>query len=282
MPTLRPEHMWKKVCFILVLGIIIYGFLIEPSLLRVRYVTVTNPPLAKVLGEKKIALLSDLHLGAKATNLQTEVTEALGKINPDLILFTGDFVTWFGNRQAYLNALKFLSGLDAPLGIYAVMGDSDYSTSRYSCWFCHETGTDLPGKSRLIFLRNSLREISTGSSPVRLIGIDSHSDEGLAEQHFLKRITDYGAAIVISHTSLPFQQLKGNKIFMAAGDTHGGQLRLPAFLWKIFKRKPDPEHMYGFYQEGGSSLYVTSGIGTSTLPLRIGVPPEIAVFRFVP
>jgi hypothetical protein len=127
-----------------------------------------------------------------------------------------------------------------------------------------------------------MREISTGSGSFQLIGIDSYSDNGLAEQRFLKQIKDYGAAIVISHTSMPFQQLKQHKIFMAAGDTHGGQIRLPAFLWKIFKRKPDPDHMYGLYQEAGSSLYVTSGVGTSIPRIRIGVPPEIAVFRFVP
>ena len=274
--------MWKKSGITFLVLILAYGFLVEPNLLRVREVTVSNAPLAKALGGKKVALLSDLHLGEDETFLLKQVLETIDRIKPDLIVLTGDFVTWFGTRQAYLNALKFLSGLEAPLGIYAVMGDADYSSSRYSCWFCHGTWPGLPGNPQLVFLRNSRREVSTGSGSFQIIGIDSHSDEGLAEQLFLKKVKDDGAAIIISHSSIPFQQLKQHGIFMVAGDTHGGQVRLPAFLWKISKRKPDPDHMYGLYQEDGSSLYVTSGVGTSSLPLRIGVPPEITVFRFAP
>ncbi len=56
-------------------------------------------------------------------------------------------------------------------------------------------------------------------------------------------------AIVLSHISLVYNSINKDKdVLVLTGDTHGGQIFLPEFIWKIIKRKPDVEHKYGLYQ----------------------------------
>jgi hypothetical protein len=93
-------------------------------------------------------------------------------------------------------------------------------------------------------------------------------------------LTD-GPAIVLSHFSSVYNYINGKEdVLVLSGDTHGGQIYLPEFIWKIIKIKPDTKHKYGLYQDENKALYVTSGIGTSDIPFRLGVPPEVVLFEF--
>jgi len=89
-------------------------------------------------------------------------------------------------------------------------------------------------------------------------------------------------AIILSHSSAIYQELNSDKdLLVLSGDTHGGQVFLPIWIWKFIKHKRDPEHMYGYFRENKKHLFVSDGIGTSHLPIRFGVPPQIALFKFV-
>ena len=60
-----------------------------------------------------------------------------------------------------------------------------------------------------------------------------------------------------------------------AGHTHGGQLRLP-LVWPVFVPSVyGARFAYGHISEGGREMIVSGGLGTSIVPLRLGVPPEI-------
>ncbi len=274
--------MWIKICIIPVLIILAYGFLVEPNQLKIRNVTINNGAMAKLLSGKKIVLLSDLHIGNSQKNLYRKTLQALKEIDPDLIFLTGDSVQWYGNQEAYLNTRKFLDELRASMGVYAVMGDSDYSTSKFSCLYCHESDKQPRSRStRILFLRNSSVTLSTPTGDVEIIGLDSYADE-LSGTPLLEKLSDDKPCIILSHSSLPFSTIKKKDILMLAGDTHGGQVRLPQFVWKAIQWKPDSPHMYGLYQEHGNALYVTSGIGTSHFNFRLGMNPEIVLLHFTP
>jgi predicted MPP superfamily phosphohydrolase len=65
-----------------------------------------------------------------------------------------------------------------------------------------------------------------------------------------------------------------------AGHTHGGQVNIEILeqdlnLVRVFVTP----YVYGLYQEGGASIYVTRGIGTVGVPARVGAPPEVALIR---
>lgn len=81
-------------------------------------------------------------------------------LKPDFVFVTGDYVTW---EAEYDVALSFFSKLEAKVGVWAVMGDYDYSLSRKSCPLCHEPGSGKPTQHHQIrFLKNSFEQVGGG------------------------------------------------------------------------------------------------------------------------
>lgn len=261
--------------------IALYGFFIEPNHVRLITVKIHNKAMASTLKDLKIVHLSDLHIGEDISISTKRTLKILHRIKPDMILLTGDYVEWHGKKRAYDNAINFLSQLNAPLGVYAVMGDADYSFSRKSCGFCHEEGsTRPPTQHQVRFLRDAQVVIEIEGGGISIIGIGGDSDYASSSNTVNNMLID-SPAIVLSHSSLAYNSInKEGNVLVLSGDTHGGQIYLPEFIWKILKRKPDTAHMYGLYQDKNKSLYVTSGIGTSDIPFRFGVPPEVVLFEF--
>jgi hypothetical protein len=66
-----------------------------------------------------------------------------------------------------------------------------------------------------------------------------------------------------------------------AGDTHGGQLPLPGFLWKILGYRKNQLYNYGLFSQGQNKMFVSRGLGTSHIRFRFLEPPEIVVVHFV-
>ena len=114
-----------------------YGFFIEPFDVEVHHIWIHDAALWKILGKRTVVQLSDLHIG-KIGEREQKVLKILDELDPDIIFLTGDYVKWEGD---YEGALHFLSRLQAKIGVWAVMGDYDYSRSRKSCLFCHEEGS---------------------------------------------------------------------------------------------------------------------------------------------
>lgn len=258
-----------------------YGFFREPNHVRLRTIVVQSGGLADHLAGKRAVLISDLHIGSRFHRAAAEALRMISELKPDLIFLTGDYVQWNGKTAAYENALDFMSRLKAPLGVYAVFGDSDYSFSRKSCEFCHEAGGYGPVTRHSVkFFKNSGKYIETDKGRVFIAGIDA--GPGLDEVTGIASLLPKDAPVILlAHSSVIFDSIDtGTDTLVLSGDTHGGQVLLPEVIWKLIKRKPDPEHMHGFFQERKKALYVTSGIGTSHLPFRLGVPPEVVVIQF--
>lgn len=257
-------------------------FLATEADIRVQRLIISTPAFVETLAGKKIIHLGDMHFDQYSGARGTRILEILDKIQPDLILLTGDYVEWHGSKDDYRYAFDFLSRLQAPLGVYAVMGDADYSFTRHSCLFCHRAGSaDPPDLHRVNFIRDNYVDLTIGDKILRLAGIDcwpplepdlTLADSLIARNH---------PTILLCHTSLVYAPIPAHEnVLVLSGDTHGGQIYLPDAFWKLTHRKPDPEHIHGFFHEGNKMLYVTSGIGTTDIPFRVGVPPEIVVFEF--
>ncbi|MBT6045635.1 MAG: hypothetical protein HOG49_02325 [Candidatus Scalindua sp.] len=246
-------------------------------MVNLKTVTIRNKALALTFKKLKIVQLSDLHIGRNKSISTKRTLEILNKLKPDLILLTGDYVEWNGTKQSYDNAIDFLSQLNSPLGTYAVMGDADYSSSRRSCRFCHEEGSaHPPTQHKVKFLRDTKTLIDVEGKRVSIIGVGRDSNLNV-----INSILTDDPTILLSHFSSAYDYINGkDNVLVLSGDTHGGQIYIPEFIWKIIKRKPDAKHKYGLYQDESKSLYVTSGIGTSDIPFRLGVPPEVVLFEF--
>lgn len=279
-------------------GLFFYSRFIEPNWPRVREVTISDNRLRQAWGEIRIAQISDLHI-EKSGRREQKVLQILLQLNPDLIVFTGDSAQWFQSPKA---ALQFLQQLNAPLGVFGVMGDADFSCNRRHCLFCHPENDYHNRRHDFTILDNETVTLPLPGKPrqpareLRLIGINPNHGPGnknpgqpdfLMEQ--LTAESGQGQAqLILGHFSKNWATItqtesQAGPLLWLAGDTHGGQIRLPARLWRILKVKPDPEHMAGLYRglAPGQWLYVNRGIGTTaSLPLRLGVRPEITLLTF--
>ena len=69
---------------------------------------------------------------------------------------------------------------------------------------------------------------------------------------------------------------------MVSGHTHGGQIYLPGLGPPVLPSAYGQKYASGWVQAPGYPVFVTKGVGTSGLPLRLGVPPEVVIFELVP
>ena len=251
-------------------SVAIYGFFIETGNIEVTHLWPDNPRLQKILKGKTAIHLSDTHTGKTGPN-EKQVLRLVEEINPDFIFLTGDYVKWDGD---YDSAMRFLAGLKAKEGIWAVMGDYDYSNSRKSCLFCHESGSGkITDQHNVKFLRNNKQEINLPYGVLTIAGVDEKDKDSEYDVS--------GAEIILSHSPLFFDNCdKNSNALVLSGDTHGGQIPLPGWLWLLLGYKKNAKYEQGLFKKGDSMMYVNRGIGTSHIPFRFFRRPEVVVLHF--
>jgi predicted MPP superfamily phosphohydrolase len=223
-----------------------------------------------------IAVISDLHAGSTFIDEEKidRIVSLTNAAKPDLILLTGDYVASvapaLGGRHIPIQTVvSHLKHLSAPLGVYAVIGN-------------HDRWEDAGGISRafrdagITVLENQHVTLGALGGPLILAGIgDFHthaSDPVLA----LAGIAPARLALCFTHTPDIFPHLPLTCALTIAGHTHGGQVRLPLVGRLKVPSGYGQRYAAGYIREGGKALFVSTGIGTSMLPVRFGVPPEIS------
>lgn len=280
---MKKNKIYLRMCFgvgCLILALIIYSIWIEPNQIKIHHVWIRDGSLKKILGGKVVVQLSDLHL-SKIGKREQKVLEILNALRPDLVLLTGDYVTWGGD---YASALSFLSQLKAKIGVWAVMGDYDYSRSRKSCIFCHEEGTGKPSRQHSVrFLKDSMDLVSLPEGLLCIAGIDGEGGYSFSSDKSFAHAEGQVPTIILSHNPLNFDLISDDRnLLMLAGDTHGGQVPLPSLLYSIMGYKKNALYNQGLFEKRQKKLFVSRGVGTSHLPIRFFRPPEIVIFHFSP
>jgi uncharacterized protein len=216
---------------IIIANICLYGFFVEP--VEVRPVSIHDCALAKVLKDKVVVQISDLHI-KRIGRREEKVLERVYELKPDIIFLTGDYVKWKGDYEV---ALTFLSKLEAKIGVWAVMGDYDYSNSRKSCLFCHELNTGKPTKRHQVkFLRDETEEVDVDGKAIWIGGLEFEGDNATAARETLSHWKGREPAIILCHDPLRFDQVDQKEdVLVLAGDTHGGQIPLPCGMRDVLQ-----------------------------------------------
>jgi predicted MPP superfamily phosphohydrolase len=223
----------------------------------------------------RIAFLSDLHIGSHAgdiARLAAIVAEAKSFV-PDLVLHGGDFVNMmlFGGGRVPPHAVAaVLARLAAPLGAFAVLGnhDIDYGEA--------EVRAALRAHD-IALLDDDLRALHFEGAEFELLGIPDARimrNEALAA---LRSLSPRRPTVVLAHDPAWFAHLPPGPHLMLSGHTHGGQICLPLLGPFTNKSTAPLRWSHGLIKEEGRYLYVTSGIGTSGVPIRFGMPPEFVI-----
>jgi len=221
----------------------------------------------------RIAFLSDFHAGSHAgdaARLSAIVADAQA-FKPDLALYGGDFVNMQlvgGGRLPPHIIAAILAQLDAPLGRFAVLGNHDYT------YGADQVAAALQDHG-ITVLNDEKRTLRHDGHDIDLVGLPDARElrpDGRAVLARLERPT-----IVLAHDPFWFAHVPAGPHLTLAGHTHGGQVRLPWIGALTNASRAPLRWSLGHVTERGRQLYVTSGIGTSGIPLRIGTPPEFAV-----
>jgi uncharacterized protein len=252
------------------LALIIWGFWLEPSSLRIRAETIEVPwPPSLTL---RAAVISDLHVGAPyyGEDRLPDIVARTNATHPDVILLLGDFITLgvIGGHFVPPEAVaRGLAGLRARYGVFAVLGNHDrVAPARVA---------DALTRVGIRDLEDTAVRISTATGRVWIVGISDlwtgPHDVGRA----LAAVTDSSPVLAITHNPDVFPQIPARVALTLAGHTHGGQVRLPLLGAPIVPSAYGQRFAAGHIVEGGRHLFVSTGLGTSDLPVRIGVPPTI-------
>ena len=223
----------------------------------------------------RIAFLSDFHTGSHAHDVERlrSIIDEVGALKPDLALFGGDYVNlqlFGGGRVPPQTIATEISRLPAPLGRFAILGNHDY------IYGGHEVMKAL-GNQNIAVLDHEQQSIRFQDWPVDIIGIPDGDVRRPAGYALLRSLTPARPALLLAHDPAWFADMPPGPFLMLAGHTHGGQIRVPGIgILRNGSRAP-LRWSHGLTREGGKTLYVTSGIGTSAVPLRWGVPPEVVV-----
>jgi predicted MPP superfamily phosphohydrolase len=253
----------------------IWGFLIEPGLLLVRHVTIETAKWPAALPPLRIVAVADIHAGAPhvdAAKLDRIVAEVNAQ-NPDVVLLLGDYViqrVLFGTPMPPETIAGHLGGLRAKHGVFAVLGNHDWYEDGQRVWRAFESA-GIP------VLENRAVPLPGSGDGIWLAGIADDSTRHPDPRGTFQPIPADAAVVALAHDPAVFPDVPARAALTLAGHTHGGQVSIPFWGALFIPGRSPLRYAYGHVAENGNDLYVTSGIGTTALPVRFNAPPEIVV-----
>jgi len=220
----------------------------------------------------RITHLTDIHHSRiLGLNEVRRVVTLAQQTRPDMFVLTGDYSTTY--RRYIEPCTEALGALNAPEGVWAVLGNHDHYTDP-------ELTTRALQRHRIAVLNNAHTTLQRGSDAIQLSGIDDWTWNAADWTRAFSGLKNSTPTILLSHqpTVLDLEQTK-NVSLILSGHTHGGQLKFPFVGAPARFATADLKYARGLFRRGETQLYVSSGTGVIGLPLRFGVRPEIAVLR---
>lgn len=252
------------------------------GLLAFGYYTATRDPVVRRLTvhmrdwpagapPMRVVLISDLHVAGPETppSRVARIVAQVNALRPDLVLIAGDT-----EQERLLSTRVYdaaeasapLAGLRARYGTVAVLGNHDYTDAGV---------TDLPPRlaaNGITVLRNQ----AVRRGPLTIAGADDLYHSKFHVDRLVRAAARVpGPTLVLSHTPDVTPSLPDSLPLVVAGHTHCGQIVLPIIgapkTGSHYKRR----YLCGLIREPGHDVLVTAGIGTSTIPVRIGAVPDL-------
>jgi hypothetical protein len=260
-----------------------YGLLYERTEIETTHQRLKLSRLPRSFDGFRIAQLSDIHIGPymPAEDIRKYVA-MVNQLKPDLVVLTGDFVTWEASPQGAV--VEALSGLKAPFGVFGCLGNHER-------WAGVERSiTQLFAQRGARILRHENVAIESAGERLNLLGVDyqTRSRFGPPRNDVVSRYLEGVEAlllpdtvnILLSHNPNTFDRAAELGIDLSlAGHTHGGQVALEYISRDLCPARLITPYVRGWFRKTGSHLYVNRGIGTIFSPVRFGSPPEITLYE---
>jgi uncharacterized protein len=248
-------------------GIGSYGYLYERHDLELTRANVPVIGLPPELAGLRIGLMTDVHRSRWVS--ADDVGQAVATLmreQPDFIVLGGDYVTW-GDRRYVTSSAEALRPLSAPYGVFAVLGN-------------HDDDHDMPAalaKNGVQVLKDAHTRITIRGAAVDLVGLRFWTKRRRDIASIARGAT--GMVLLLAHDPRRLAEAAALKIpLVLSGHTHGGQVVLPvAGAVAARKFSPPVPLMAGIGRRQETTIFVSRGVGTIYVPVRINCPPEVAV-----
>lgn len=261
--------------------IMLIGITIETKAMDIKTVELQAPN--EELTGLKIVQFTDLHLSENysLTSLQGLV-DKVNELKPDLVFFTGDLID--SKSTVKINTkdtVEVLKKLESAYGKFAVLGNHDTAKNT------QQVKTILED-SKFTLLRNSSKELKVNNYKMNICGVDDYilGDKSITKT--FKGLEKDAFKLVLCHEGDLIDKLVETKTnadiygidYMFSGHTHGGQVTLPNIepTWLPYLGKKYIKGMFKINER--TNLYVSVGVGTTRIPIRIGNNPEIVLYEF--
>ncbi len=243
---------------------------INARMLHVKNLHLTLPKKQGSLTSMRVALISDVHIGALMPPRRFEsMVEKINEQNPDMVLIVGDLFDEDVTRLNQQELKRVLSGMKSRYGVYAVLGNHEYFTNVNSC-------IALMEQSGITVLRDRCLAVADA---VYLLGRDD-----LQGRHWVGRRAGLQSLaptdgrlplIVMDHQPHHLQESReAGADLQVSGHTHHGQ------FWPFnYITRAVYDISWGYAQIGRTQYYVSCGAGTWGPPVRLANRPELLVLN---
>jgi predicted MPP superfamily phosphohydrolase len=238
--------------------------------------TLFFPDLPEPFDGFRILHVSDVHAGVfMERDHMADVVALANALRPDLVVQTGDMIDISPRYiQPYVSTFRDLT---APYGVVTCLGNHD----RYTGEALVIKGVRDAGQ---VFLSGDAHVIERGGGSLTLLGIDDPDNwvmddpQTIAVDRVLRDVAPGTFSILLAHRPGAFDtaRLRGVPLTLA-GHIHGGQIAAPLIGWSAGRLIT--KYVAGHFQDGRSNLYVSRGIGVVGVPIRMFVPPELALLE---
>jgi hypothetical protein len=245
----------------------------EPRRVAVRRADLELPRWPARFDGLRVALVSDLHAGGPHVDVEhvEHVAAVLGDLEPDLVALLGDYVdpeVALGGRVDPEPVAQALGRIRAPLGAVAVLGNHDWA----------DDGPRIGAALRAAGIRvleNDAARLVRVPAELWVAGLADATTRRPDVERALAGVPDDAAVLLLSHDPDVFPRVPERVALTLSGHTHGGQVDVPLVRRGWIPSRFGERYAGGHVVEGGRHLVVSRGVGTSRLPIRLGVPPEV-------
>jgi predicted MPP superfamily phosphohydrolase len=255
--------------------LVLWAFWWEPASVYNEVHDLKLPAWPAECNSLRVAVLSDLHVGSPyngISKLEKIVTVTLAA-EPDVILLTGDYVihgVLAGEFTPPEEIAQSLARLAAAKRVYAVLGNHDWA-------YNGRRVIDALASAGITVLEDSSAVFTKGTCRFWLAGISDLWEGAHDIKATLADVPEGFPVLVFTHNPDIFPEIPSRVALTIAGHTHGGQVYIPGLGRPITPSKYGQRYAIGHVIEEGRHLFVSSGLGTSIIPVRFLVPPEISV-----
>jgi predicted MPP superfamily phosphohydrolase len=251
-----------------------WGFVIEPRRLVEVPHALALPGWPARCDGIRVDVVSDLHVGSPHNGVERldAIVRRLLASDSDAVFLAGDYLIQgvaLGSFVAPDTVAGHLRPLAARKPVYAVLGNHDW-------WDDGPRMRAALESAGVVMLENQARRVDLRGCEAWIAGIGDYWEGRPDPARAFAGIPAGVPVIALTHNPDVFPGMPPRAALVVAGHTHGGQVNLPLLGRLVVPSKYDDRYAIGHIVEGGRHLFVTPGIGTSILPVRFGVPPEIS------